>query len=111
MEQFFSGEECMVKTTIGKRVVYTKRGRASRGRVQDEVSYLEEYDDEDFLDLIQYILWDDGRQGIRICYYVRKHGSGDNTWIFANRPLSISPEILEKLLRKASKKNWFSKLL
>ena len=100
----------MVKTTIGKRVVYKKRGRELRGMVQDEVSYIER-DDEDFLDLIQYIRWDDGRYGIRICYYVRTHGSGDEGWIFANRPLSISPEILEKLLKKASKKNWFSKLL
>ncbi|MHA1832959.1 MAG: hypothetical protein ACTSV7_03130 [Candidatus Baldrarchaeia archaeon] len=97
----------MVKTTIGKRVVYTKRGRKSKGIVQDEVSYLEEYDDEDFLDLIQYIRWDDGGYGIRICYYVRKHGSGDENWIFANRPLSISPEVLGKLLKKASKKKWF----
>jgi hypothetical protein len=96
----------MVKTTIGKRVKY--KGERLRGTVEDEVSFLEEYEDRDFLDLIQYIRWDDGRYGIRICYYVRTHVSGDEGWIFANRPLSSSPEVLEKLLKKASKKKWFS---
>ena len=98
----------MVKTTIGKRVVYKKRGRELRGTVLDEISYLEKDGDEDFLDLIQCIRWDDGRYGIRICYYVRKHGAGEKDWIFANRPLSTSPEVIQRLLEKASKKKWFS---
>jgi hypothetical protein len=101
----------MEKSTIGKRVVYTRRGKELRGTVEDEVSFLEEYKDEDFLDLIQYIRWDDGGYSIRFCYYVRGHGSGDEGWIFANRPLSINPEVLEKLLRKALRKEWFSSLL
>ena len=98
----------MVKTTIGKRVKF--KGDSLRGTVEDEVSFLEEYEDRDFLDLIQYRRWDDGKYGIRICYYVRKHGSGDKEWIFANRPLSVSSEVLGKLLKKASKKKWFNKL-
>lgn len=98
----------MAKTTIGKRVKYA--GKRLRGTVEDEVSFLEEYEDRDFLDLIQYIRWDDGGYSIRICYYVREHGSGDEGWIFANRPLSVSLEIPGKLLKKASKKRWFSKL-
>jgi hypothetical protein len=97
----------MVKTTIGNRVVYTKKGKSFRGTVKDEVSLSEEFEDEDFLDLIQYIQWDDGGHSIRFCYYVRPHGSDDKNWIFANRPLSTSPERLEELLRKASKKKWF----
>lgn len=101
----------MVKTTVGKRVVYKKRGMETlKGKVVDEVAHLEEYEDEDFLDLIQYIRWDDGGYGIRICYYVRRHGSGDKDWIFANRPLSVGTEVFEKLLKKASKKGWFGSL-
>jgi len=100
----------MAKTTIGKRVVYKKKGKSFRGTVKDEVSLLEEFDDEDFLDLIQYIQWDDGGYSIRFCYYVRPHGSGDQDWIFADRPLSTSPERLEELFRRASKKNWFTTL-
>ena len=96
----------MVKTTIGKRVKY--KGDMVRGTVEDEVPFLEEYEDRDFLDLIQYIRWDDGRCGIRLCYYVREHGTGDKEWIFGNRPLSVSVEVLGKLLKKASKKKWFS---
>jgi len=99
----------MVKTTIGKRVTY--KGETIKGTVEDEVLFLEKYEDRDFLDLIQYIHWDDGRYGIRICYYVREHGSGDKGWIFANRPLSVSLEVFGKLLKKASKKKWFSKVL
>lgn len=99
----------MIKTTIGKRVRYS--GEGLRGTVEDEVSFLEEYKDRDFLDLIQYIRWDDGRHNVRICYYVREHGSGDEGWIFANRPLSVGLEVLSKLLRKASSKKWFSKML
>jgi len=98
----------MVKTTIGKRVRFA--GDRLRGTVEDEGSFLEEYEDRDFLDLIQYIRWDDGGYGIRICYYVREHGSGDKDWIFANRPLSVSPDVLGKLLKKASKKKWFSEV-
>jgi len=60
------------------------------------------------LDLVQYIRWDDGGYSIRFCYYVRKHGSGEEGWVFANRPLSIPGDKLEELLRKASKKRWFS---
>jgi len=100
----------MVKTTIGNRVVYTKRGRSFRGTVKDEVSLLEKSEDEDFLDLVQYIQWDDGDYGIRFCYYVRTQGSSDQDWIFANRPLSTSPERVEELLRKALKKKWFGNL-
>ena len=94
----------MVKSTIGNRVKYAN---GLRGTVEDEVYLLEEYEDRDFLDLVQYIRWDDGRYGIRICYYVREHGSGEKGWTFANRPLSISPKNLGKLLKKASKKEWF----
>jgi len=95
----------VVKTTIGKRVMYAKNKKRLLGIVKDEVSLLEEYEDEDFLDLIQYIQWDDGGHSIRFCYYVRPHGSGDEGWIFANRPLSISPDILEKLLKKHQERN------
>lgn len=101
----------MVKNTIGNRVIYKKPGKELRGTVEDEVSLLEEYADEDFLDIIQYIRWDDGNYGIRFCYYVRKHGSSDKDWIFANRPLSIGEENLQKLLKKALKKPWFGDLL
>lgn len=95
----------MVKSTVGNRVNYAN---GVRGTVEDEVYLLEEYKDRDFLDLVQYIRWDDGRYSIRICYYVREHGSGEKDWIFANRPLSISPENLKKLFKKASKKKWFT---
>jgi hypothetical protein len=61
----------------------------------------------EFIDLIQYIRWDDdGTFGIRFCYYVKNKGSKE-PWIFANRPLSISPEALEELIQKAQKKTWF----
>lgn len=97
----------MVMTTIGKRVTFKGDTGKQLGTVEDEVYLLEKYENKDFLDLIQYIHWDKGYYGIRICYYVRVHGSGDKGWKFANRPLSISPENLGKLLKKASKKNWF----
>jgi hypothetical protein len=106
----FHGEEPVGKTTVGNRVVYSKWGRSFRGKVEDEVSLLEEYEDQDFLDLIQHIRWDDGSHSIRFCYYVRDHGSEDQGWIFANRPLSTSPDRLEELLRLATKKKWFMKL-
>ncbi|MEM2507313.1 MAG: hypothetical protein QXK93_07515 [Candidatus Bathyarchaeia archaeon] len=101
----------MAKNTVGKRVIYKKRGKELRGTVEDEVSLLEKYPEEDFLDLIQYIRWDDGHHGIRFCYYVREHGSSDKDWIFANRPLSIGLDALEKLFRKALEKRWFRDLL
>jgi len=43
----------VVKTTIGKRVVYAKNKKRLLGIVKDEVSLLEEYENEDFLGLIQ----------------------------------------------------------
>jgi len=92
-------------TTIGKRVHFS--GGKQSGTVKDEAYLLEEYEDKDFLDLIQYIRWDEGWFGIRVCYYVRTHGSGDKDWIFANRPLAISSENFKKLFKKASKKVWF----
>jgi hypothetical protein len=102
-----SGDWFMVKTTVGLRVNYTKRGmNILRGKVEDEVTYLEEYENEDFLDLIQYIRWDDGQHSVRICYYVRPHGSEDNDWIFANRPLSVGTDVFEKLLGQARRKGW-----
>jgi hypothetical protein len=101
----------MAISTIGKRVRYKKPGKEFRGRVEDEVPFLEEYQDEDFLDLIQYIRWDDGSYGIRFCYYVKEHRASDDAWIFANRPLSTSPGALEKLLEKASKKKWFATII
>ena len=95
----------MVMTTIGKRVYFS--GGKQSGTVEDEVYLLEEYEDKDFLDLIQYIRWDKGWFGIRVCYYGRIHGSGDKGRKFANRPLAISSENYKKLLKKASKKDWF----
>jgi hypothetical protein len=90
-------------STVGKPVNFRKNS----GVVEDDVSILEEYGDRDFLDLIQYIKWDDGGHSVRICYYVRNHGTKDEKWIFANRPLSISPTKFSRLLRKAVKKKWF----
>jgi len=99
----------MVKSTIGNRVSFDE-GRV-RGTVEDEVLVLEEYDDKDFLDLIQYIRWDGGEHSIRFCYYVRQHGTGEKNWIFANRALSIGSDELVKLLKKAEKKTWFKLIL
>jgi hypothetical protein len=94
--------------TIGKRVKFTENRKKVRGVVEDAISHLEIYDDRDFLDLIQYIRWDnDTHHSIRICYYVRPHGSGEEDWIFANRPLSITTDEFEKLLKKARRKKWF----
>ena len=100
----------MVKSTIGKRVNYGKEHL--RGTVKDEVILQEAYEgfNKDYLDLIQYIRWDNGRYGIRICYYVREHGSSDKDWIFANRPLSISQQNLQTLLNRARKKDWFPEI-
>jgi hypothetical protein len=99
-------------STIGKRVEYGNKGSPFKGTVEDEVSLREnDLGGRDFLDLIQYVLWQDGTYGIRFCYYYRYHGSGDSAWRFSNRPLSTSPEELRKLLGKASKKLWFRDLV
>ena len=106
------GGELMFESTVGKRVKYGKGKGAYKGRVKYEVQFLEPYSDSgrDFVDLVQGIQWDDGNFGIRICYYVKDHGSEDTEWKFANRPLSTSTEMLEKLLKIAQKEKWFPKL-
>jgi hypothetical protein len=98
----------MFESTVGKRVRY--KNSTIRGRVKYEVQLLEDYDGggRDFMDLVQGIQWDNGYFGIRICYYVKDHGSKDR-WKFANRPLSTSPEMLGKLLKNAQKEKWFPK--
>ena len=90
----------------GRDVTYTHSdGTILRGKVVDYVKAIENYPDRDFLDLIELIRWEDGSQGIRFCYYVRKHG--ESKWRFANRPLSIGADKLAELLRKAKMKKWF----
>ena len=89
----------MVMTTIGKRVTFKGDTSKQLGTVEDEVYLVEKYEDKDFLDLIQYIHWDKGYYGLS-CYSVRVHGSGDESWKFANRPLSISPENLGRLEKR-----------
>lgn len=69
-------------------VRYEERGVVYTGNVIDEVRLLEETEDMDCLDLIQLFRWDDGHHGIRFCYYIKLYGATDNTWLFANRPLS-----------------------
>jgi hypothetical protein len=97
----------MFKSTVGKRVNYGKG--AYKGIVKYEVQFLEDYagTGRDFMDLVQGIQWDDGDFGIRICYYVKDHGSKDAKWKFANRPLSTTTEMLGKLLKKAQTEKWF----
>ena len=97
----------MFESTLGKPVNYGKG--AYKGTVKYEVQFLEDYAGagRDFMDLVQGIQWDDGDFAIRICYYVKDHGSKDAEWKFANRPLSTSPEMLGKLLKKAQKEKWF----
>lgn len=94
-------------TTIGKRVKFTKGETTIQGIVKDEVTFLEEHDNRDYLDLIQFIHWDNGRRSIRLCYYVREQGLEDEGWKFANRPLNINPKELREFLIKASEKDWF----
>jgi len=100
----------MFQSTVGKRVNYGKG--AYKGKVQHEVQFLEPYGGagRDFMDLVQGIQWDDGDFGIRICYYVKDHGSKDTEWKFANRPLSTTKEMLVELLKKAQKEKWFPKI-
>jgi len=95
----------MFKSTVGKRVNYGKG--AYKGKVKYEVQLLEDYEGggRDFMDLVQGIQWNDGKFGIRICYYVKDHGSEE--WKWANRPLSTTTEMLGKLLKKAQKEKWF----
>jgi hypothetical protein len=102
----------MFVSTIGKRVKYGIDVNAYKGKVKHEVQFLEDYNGggRDFMDLVQGIQWDDGNFGIRICYYVKDHGSEDAEWKFANRPLSTSTEMLQKMLKKAQKEKWFPKI-
>ena len=57
----------MKYSTIGNRVNYSNN---LAGVVEDEVPKYERFDDRDYLELVQYIKWDEGRHSIRICYYV-----------------------------------------
>jgi hypothetical protein len=100
----------MFESTIGKSVNFGNGDYT--GEVKDEVQIPEPYNNSgrDFIDLIQYIKWEDGGYSIRICYYVKDHGSDDSQWKFANRPLSVTSDLLEKLLKLAKKKEWFPKL-
>ncbi len=99
----------MLGSTVGKRV---KFGRKNGGTVKYEVRLEEPYirGSRDFVDLIQGIDWDNGDFGIRICYYVKNHNEEDKEWKFANRPLTISPKLLEELLKRAQKEDWFPKI-
>jgi hypothetical protein len=93
--------------TIGNRVRFTNDGLMQYGTVEDAVSYLENWNNRDFLNLIQYIRWDNGKHTIRMCYYVRPSGSSDKDWVFANRPLAMNAIELGRLLNKAKGKTWF----
>lgn len=97
---------------LPRPVENTKGDQKTYGTVIDEVKHLESYpDDEDFLDLIQLIEWEDGRRSIRICYYVKPHDGGDDDWTYANRPIILGPDVMKELLTKASKKGWFKDVL
>jgi hypothetical protein len=67
----------MFESTVGKRVKFGKGKDAFKGTVKYEVQLLEPYSkgSRDFMDLVQGIQWDTGNFGIRICYYVKNHGS------------------------------------
>jgi len=98
----------MFETTKNKHVAYRRGGHVFKGTVKDDVWKEEKSDNgREFVDLIQYIKFDNGVFGIRICYYVRNNKR--EKWKFANRPLSITSEALEELLIKARKKDWFPK--
>jgi hypothetical protein len=93
-------------STNGNYVSYKHSdGTRYEGEVVDSVEIEEKYPDREFLDLIQLIRWDDGKETIRFCYYVRE--KGQTNWHFANRPLSLDADNLEKLLKKAKAKKWF----
>jgi hypothetical protein len=96
---------------LPRPVRYKERGVVYTGNVIDEVQLLEETEDMDYLDLIQLIRWDDGHYGIRFCYYIKPHGTSDDEWLFANRPLSLSKKALSDLFKKAKVKRWFKKIL
>jgi hypothetical protein len=102
-------------TTVGKKVVYkSKKGRLE-GVVKNEVFAEEKEGDQKFLCFIQCIEFESGNCGIRFCYYKEKKGyrrtDKGGQWIFTNRPLSIDPKTLKKLLDEASRKTWFRKLV
>ena len=95
------------------RPVEMKRGSiVSYGEVIDEVKIIERYPgDRDYIDLIQYIEWENGVHSIRICYYVKSHDAGEDEWNFSNRPISIGIDKLNELMKLASKKKWFKPVL
>lgn len=100
------------ETSRGKTVIYNKgKADAFQGEVIDDAFYEEKYDGngKDFVDLVQYILWESGNYGIRICYYWREHGSVN--WKFSMKALSTSPDMLREFLKEAKKKEWFAELL
>ncbi len=85
----------------------------AKGNVIDQVSILREFKEKGYDNCfqIQQIKWQDGTESIRFAYYKKLHGSDESRWRFTNRPPNIEHDILQELLKKAKKKDWFKNLL
>lgn len=82
-----------------------------KGQVIAQEKELEEFEEADYMRVLELVRWEDGIEELRFGYYYRAKGQGDDKWIPGQVYSNMSRSTLAKLIKKAKSNPEFGKAL